>query len=250
MPSVRLKGRTPTSRERYPLGDIPEEIVRKIGRLIIYWLSTGLEDISGDLFADIFASAADGEHLKSPEGLVDVCWKQCGWSVKTVQHKDPLDAVGKSVRIIAGRNSPKFSKDIDNPMADPQETGKAVLEIWNERVKQSKARYSTTRRIVMLRNMQKLQFALYETELVQFSIRNYQWKFNRRSNLEGFEKASPSNHVFTWQPHGAQFTIIDDPGALVKFEVTKRPNPLGVDEVLRAQGFDENWVRVLPTNGK
>ena len=36
----------------------------------------------------------------------------------------------------------------------------------------------------------------------------YKWLWNEKSNLCGFDERG--GHKFTWQPHGAQFTIVEE----------------------------------------
>lgn len=245
-PKTRIN--KPTHNQRYPLGEIPEDIITAIGRQIIHRLAIGRDDIGGDDFGDIFAEAVGGEHANIPEGLADVSWNGCAWSVKTVKTNAPFTA--PHVRLISGRNSPAYSKGIHNPFEDLKETGAAVLEIWNERVKQARHEYSGSLRIfVMIRSMERLEFTLFEEEAELFVPRNYEWTLNKNNNLEGH---AGDQHLFTWQPHGGQFTILRNvPASAVHFKL-KRPQIISSQCVLDKIGYRNDWVTIIkpPHNQK
>ena len=74
-----------------------------------------------------------GTHLQSPVGIADVTFNKMAWSMKTVKAKNPHRS-NASIRLISGRCSPDYSYGINNPHEDIEATGRAVLNIWNERV--------------------------------------------------------------------------------------------------------------------
>lgn len=108
-PRLRDTGRL-HSKELYPLGEIPDVIIQKIGRHFVFLLCTGRKDITGTDWADAFAEAVGGKHLDSPVGIADVVVDNMAWSMKTVKHADPFAA--KTVRLISGRCSPDYSYGI------------------------------------------------------------------------------------------------------------------------------------------
>jgi len=72
----------------------------------------------------------------------------------------------------------------------------------------------------------------------------YWWQWNERNNLEGFNKSN-DNHIFTWQPHGSQFTIIEDvPPNRLAIKIQKPPQ-LERNDVLKSINFDDSWVQIL-----
>jgi uncharacterized protein with WD repeat len=77
-----------------------------------------------------------------------------------------------------------------------------------------------------------------------FIIKDYTWKENKRGNLEGRDIIS-GKHVFTWQPHGSQFTILYDVPASAKRFTIKRPTVLDPEKTLETIGFDQSWVTIL-----
>jgi len=202
----------------------------------------GQADIDGEDWGDIFANAIGGEHLSAPLGLADVVFEGMAWSVKSV--KMPFPHITKRVRIISGRCSPNYSYGITDPLADIDATGAAVLGIYNERISIAKERYEPLRTSILIRNMDRLEFAIYEYDTVRYSPRDYEWRINRNGNLQGYEKAT-DRHAFTWQPHGSQFTVMHDvPESAQNFKVD-RPAVLDFDDTMDLIGFTPDWVTIL-----
>lgn len=228
--------------ELYPIGNIPDAIICEIGKWMVYNFAIGKTDISGEDWGDIFAKAIVGEHLKSPLGLADVVLDEMAWSVKSIKSDSPHNCT--SARVISGRCSPNYSYDITDPHEDPNATGIAVLSIWNERVNVAKDKFEPLRSSLLIRNPNSLEFTLYEHELFRFNTNDYLWRFNKRGNLEGFDR-STKKHKFTWQPHGSQFTIVYEiPSSSRKFTV-KRPPVLDFSETMNQIGFNNSWVSIL-----
>jgi len=164
------------------------------------------------------------------------------WSVKSIKLEKPLDA--QHIRVISGRCSPDFSYGISDPHEDVQKTGTAVLGIWNERINIAKEKYEPLRTSILVRNFNTFEFLLFENEAERFVVKNYVWKENKNGNLEGYDTLS-NKHIFTWQPHGSQFTILYDiPTSAKKFKI-KRPPVLDFDKTMEQIGFDQSWVTIL-----
>ncbi len=49
----------------------------------------------------------------------------------------------------------------------------------------------------------------FEFDTIMYPADQYWWQWNERNNLEGYTKTD-ERHLFTWQPHGSQFTIIEN----------------------------------------
>ena len=202
-------------------------------------MAVGQSDITGDDFGEIFARAIGGRHLNQPVGVTDVVWKGSSWSAKTVKSNNPFSQ--QSVRLISGRNSPTFSYNITDPLFDVQETGDAVLRIWNERVNQSFNTYEDLRVVVLIRDMRRYRFTLFEFEAARYVPGDYEWRLNNRNNLEGYDRSS-GVHRFTWQPHGSQFTVIRQvPPSACKFRITE-VSYIDPEDVLTLIGFNEKWI--------
>lgn len=225
--------------ELYPLGQIPYTAIIEIAKWIVYYFAVGKSDINGEDWGDIFAKSIEGEHLNSPLGLADVVCEGMAWSVKSVKSNNPHNS--KSVRLISGRCSPDYSYGITDPHKDIQGTGTAVLGIWNERVSIAKDKFEPLRSSVLIRNPNALDFTIFEKELNRYNTSDFEWKSNKNGNLEGWS-VDKKTHVFTWQPHGSQFTIINDvPSSAKRFSV-KRPGVLSFSETIKNIGFDNSWV--------
>ena len=238
--STRLRGNKPRRSGPYPLGEIPREVILGIGRRIVHRLAVGTADITGDDFGTIFAAAIAGQHRGKPLGVADVEYEDCAWSVKTV--KSPRPFTQTQVRLISGRNPPGYAQGIDSPLDDIQRTGRAVLEIWNERVNEALKQFDDLRILVMLRNLATLEFALFEHEAHRFQPREYEWRLNASRNLEGIDQET-GTHRFVWQPGGAQFTILHKvPSSAHRFRIRKHPMVVGEAEIMGAIGFDDSWI--------
>ena len=205
-------------------------------------MAVGRADIGGDDWGDFFAAAVNATHLKSPLGIVDIALGNTAWSAKTVQATDPLEA--KTVRLISGRSAPVYSYGNDDPFADIQETGKQVLGIWNARVTEATQQFAQLRTITLIRNMQNLRFKVFEQATTQFDPADFIWSLNKSNNFEGHSRID-GRHSFTWQPHGAQFTILRPvSGSARSFEV-QRPQALDPEVVLDQLGYSTDWVTFL-----
>lgn len=225
----------------HSLGEFPKTLIYEISKWIVYHFAVGKADISGEDWGDIFAKGSGWQHLSSPIGLADVVMDEGAWSVKSVKNNNPHDC--KTIRVISGRNSPDYSYGITDAHADPSKTGKAVLNIWNERVNIAIDEYANLRSAILIRNVNALDFTLFETEINRFNTSEYDWTVNKNGNLEGRSKTHGA-HKFTWQPHGSQFTIIYSvPSSAVRFRI-KRPPVLDFNKTMEQIGFDESWVSI------
>ena len=241
---LRLRGGW-TSQTPYPLGQIPDAVILSIASNIVYSTAVGRKDISGDDWGDIFAAAVNGAHLKSPLGVVDIALGNTAWSAKTVKSPRSSNPVSTDrVRLISGRNAPVFSFENQDVFSDVQETGTQVLRIWNSRVEEATQQYPHLRTIVLIRDMDRLQFKIFEQQTVEFDPADYAWRLNKRNNFEG-RNAQSNVHTFTWQPHGSQFTIIRQVSGSARSFQVRKPNALDVEVVLRNVGYSSDWVEYL-----
>lgn len=245
MSTPRLRGNPTITSAPWAIGQIPDSVIYAIGRQLIHRIATGSGMNGqgfGDDFGEIFADSADGRHLDSPQGIADVIIGKIAWSVKTVQG----NSTQTKVRLISGRNSPDYSYGISNPRQDAAQTGKAVLGIWNARVSEVLNRHSEARILVMIRDITRQEFCLFEHPITQYPADDYQWAFNnnKQSNLEGHDKAS-GEHCFTWQPHGGQFTIIRPvPGSARRFRIDMDIPSVPVESILDMIEYHESWITI------
>jgi len=54
-----------------------------------------------------------------------------------------------------------------------------------------------------------------------------------------------SEHRFTWQPHGSQFTIIEDVPEKSLIIQIKKPPTLDKDKILQTFGFDNSRITII-----
>lgn len=239
MPPVRTRSGY-EKREPYPLNQFPESVIQEIGKGLVYHMATSSADISGDAFCRMFADAISGEALVKPLGVLDARWEGCGWSVKTVKQEKPYEA--ELVRLISGRNAPNYSAGISNPLADIQATGRVVLEIYTSRINEAREEYGDLRFLVFIRNLEKREFVIFERSFEPLVVHNYTWHKNPRGNLEGYRG---EDHLFTWQPHGSQLTVMETvPQSATRFKIKQQPRQLTKAGVLKSAGFDPQWIEI------
>ena len=228
--------------ELYPLGHIPPDCIRAIGKHITYQRAVGKADLTGSDWGDAFAAGIGGVHLDSPLGLADVIYGNQCWSAKTIKHDKPHSQ--RKVRVISGRCSPDYSYGITDPHEDVKRTGTAVLSIYNERINIATDRYSTIRAVILVRNFESFEFTVFEHDIYRYATNEYRWEQNPNGNLEGFNIATGA-HSFTWQPHGSQFTVLYDiPASACRFSI-RLPQVLDFEKTMQQIGFDESWVTIL-----
>jgi hypothetical protein len=230
----------------YRLNQFPSDFGYKVGREVIYLLATkAVASIEGPEWEQIFAKCIGAEWKPSTIGLDDVTLGAFTWGAKTLQNPHP--ATVKTVRLISGRNSIIYSFDELAGRGDPQRTGEQVLSIWNERVAEVRNRFHEARTVVLIKGPQLLNLCIFEFETIRFPHDEYRWQWNEKNNLEGYHIDS-NIHKFTWQPHGAQFTIKEDiPEESLLISLTAPP--IGdVDELLDRIGFEKSWVQVTRRN--
>lgn len=228
----------------YPLNKFPKNFPFNLGReLVCFLASRGTPRLEGEDWEEIFARLVGAQWKPSNVGLDDVVLQQIAWGAKTVKNKKP-STVSK-IRLISGRNSPIYSfGDREISDADPKELGDKILSIWNERVAGIRKLYKHVRTAVLIKSDNLLEAAVFEFETILYRVENYWWQWNERSNLEGFEKDS-NQHIFTWQPHGSQFTIIEDvPDDRLAIRI-KQPPILNRNEILKTIKFDESWIEII-----
>lgn len=248
------KGKTPRLRTvnkalpPYELNNFPTDFVYKLAREIVYLLATkGTPSLEGTEWEEIFANCIGAQWKPSNVGLDDVVLEPCAWGAKTVKAKQP--STQKTVRLISGRNSPVYSFGEKQILeVDPNYLGEQVLTIWNERVSAVRKHYKFVRTVVLLKSDTLEEVAVFEFDTVRYDPELYEWRWNERGNLEGYDKIS-KEHCFTWQPHGSQFTIIEKvPNDCMVIKIRKPPH-LDKNELLSTIGFDKSWVTVIKKNG-
>lgn len=168
----------------------------------------------------------------------------CCWGAKTVKYQRPFTQ--PQVRLICGRNSLDYSFGVEGVRAmEPNEVGTMVLAIWNERVAAVRERFHHVRTVVLMKGPGLLSGSLFEVETLRYDPERVDWRWNKNGILEGFW--DDGSHRFSWQPHGSQFTIVQQvPDVRHSFSVKAPPSvPADVKAlVLEVLGFDASWVEI------
>jgi len=230
------------------LNEFPKDFPFILGKEIVYLLaSKGKPTLEGEDWEAIFATCIGAEWKPSNVGLDDVILGNTAWGAKTVKATNP--ATAKKVRLISGRNSPvySFGETIDIH-ANPNAVGVSVLEIWNERVSAIREKFQNLRTVVLVKSNDLTEVVVFEFDTIRYDPELFVWKWNKNGNLIGIEK-STNEHRFTWQPHGSQFTIIEEIPEKSLIINIKQPETLDKEEILKALGFDKSWISVTKRNG-
>lgn len=243
MPEPRIR-----TANKYPapwkLNEFPADFAFKVGSELIAHLAVDrTKSIEGPTWERMFATAIGAEWEPSNVGLDDIVLKDCAWGAKTVKAGNPFET--KVQRLICGRNDPTYS--YGKRPSDLQKLGGMVLSIWNKRLAEVKKNYRHVRSVVLLKGASDdewLDFAVFEFEPKAYDLNKFKWTRNKRRNLEGRDENG--THRFTWQNHGAQFTIIHQiTESRLKFQV-KRPAALEAAKILTVLAFEKGWVKVVP----
>jgi len=233
----------------FPLNKFPKDFPFLLGKEIIYLLaSKGKPELEGSEWESIFATCIGAEWKPSNVGLDDVILGNTAWGAKTVKASKP--SMQKRVRLISGRNSPYYSFGEQSDLkTDPTLIGKFILEIWNERVSAIREKFKHLRTVVLVKSTDLSEVVVFEFETVRYDYELYKWEWNKNNNLVGTHKKT-GEHCFTWQPHGSQFTIIENVPEKCLIIQIKQPKRLDKDQILNALGFDKSWVIVTQKASK
>lgn len=229
----------------YPLNQFNSEFPYILGQEIVYLLaSKGRADLEGSEWEQIFAICIGADWKPSNIGLDDVVMGNTAWGAKTVKSNVRDFKNLKTIRLISGRNSPVYSYGgtIDTT-ADPSIIGDQVLEIWNERVSAIREKFKNLRTVVLVKSNDLSQVAVFEFDTIRYDSELYDFIWNPRGNLEGFEKGTKIKR-FTWQPHGSQFTIHENVPEETLILNIKQPEKLDKEKILETIGFDKSWVTI------
>ena len=229
----------------FAVNKFPASFVETLVQNIIYMMATKQSmSLEGNEWEQIFAECVGAEWKPSNVGLDDVVLDNCCWGAKTVFGQADIEHQDK-VRLICGRNAVTYSFGVDNySEVDPNELGKMVLQIWNERVSAVRQVFKFVRTVVLVKSKDYHDYLVFEFDTIRYDPELYYFKWNKRGNLEGFERETGA-HKFTWQPSGSQFTIIEKiPKDRIHVAV-KRPEVLDKASVLKTLGFDKSWYEIV-----
>jgi len=229
----------------YKLNEFGSEFPYILAKEIVYLLaSKGKGVLEGPEWEEIFALCIGADWKPSNVGLDDVVLGNTAWGAKTVKSGVKDFRTLNKVRLISGRNSIVYSfggtTDIS---ADPNVVGGQVLEIWNERVSSIREKFKHLRTVVMVKSNDLLQVGVFEFDTIRYDPELFDFSWNKNGNLEGFNHGT-DNKRFVWQPHGSQFTIIEEAPRNSLILKLKKPDALDKNKVLDAIGFNKTWVTI------
>lgn len=229
----------------FELNSFPASFIDTFAREVVYMRATkSAMSLEGNEWEQIFAECIGAQWKPSNVGLDDVVLDNCCWGAKTVYGVANIEKQ-KSVRLISGRNSPTYSYGIDKITSEsPDEIGRLVLDIWNERVSAVRQIYKFVRTVVLVKSKDFNDYLIFEFDTVRYDPELYMFQWNNKGNLEGYDKRSKI-HRFTWQPSGSQFTIIEDiPQKRLHISV-KAPERVDKDMILKAVDFNKSWYCIV-----
>jgi hypothetical protein len=236
----------------YPINKFPPEFVKNLAQHICVRLATrGDSDLEGQDWEKIFADCIGAKHTPSNIGLDDITHiaSSTAWGAKTVKGKVDTSSIAASkkrtVRLISGRNSTTYSygEAIDPKKTEPNDVGEMVIGIWNQRVKEVRARFENLRTVVLIKDEGLNKLAVFEHETELYIPTSYRWLWNKRNNLEGYDEHEC--HRFTWQPHGSQFTIVEEiPEDTLRIQI-KTPTTISKKRILEEIGFDNDFYETI-----
>ncbi len=241
-PRIRTASKFPPP---WTLNSFPDEFAARLGAEIIAKLAvdrTG--SIEGPEWERMFAMAIGATWKPSNVGLDDIVLGDCTWGAKSAKASTPFKAT--DIRLISGRNDPTYS--YGSRPKEPELLGAMVLGIWNERVAAVRKTYRHARTVVLIKPTKMtgewLDFVAFEFETAQYDPKEFIWSWNAKNNLEAVRQGT-KDHWFTWQPGGAQFTVLQKvPKQKLKFQI-KKPPAISKDTVLKLVKFNKSWVRIL-----
>lgn len=249
--------RTPNLRQAsaakplYKINSFPSGFAEKVAKQIYAIKATSLfsdkeVDVSGSLWEQIFAFSINAKRdTPLANGIDDVQDRatSTAWSAKTVKwvRKGSIDEAIKNetakVQLISGRNDPLYSYNVvvDPKNDDPAQVGSLILGIWNERVKSVRTKFINLRTVVMAKCELLDKVVVFEKETSLYDPCNFNWRWNEKNNLKGEYNGED---VFTWQPHGSQFTInnVYIPKSAIVISISS-PDKMALSDILDNSGW-------------
>ena len=219
--------------------------------ICVHLATRGNADLEGKDWEKIFSECIGAKWSPSNIGLDDITHHQSStaWGAKTVKGIIRTTSESKlkpqRVRLISGRNSPNYSYEeaIDPKTSNPNLVGEMVLEIWNKRVREVRARFENLRTVVLVKGDNLEKIAVFEIDTELYIASDFAWEWNKNGNLVGFDKTQ--EHKFTWQPHGSQFTIVEEiPENALRLSI-RRPQDIPKEAVLQQIGFNESFFNKI-----
>jgi hypothetical protein len=126
----------------------------------------------------------------------------------------------------------------------PEQLGKKNSQHMESTSRGCAEKFPTLRAVVLLKADDLTEVSVLESETILYLEHAFSCQWNDRDNLEGLLKET-NRHTFTWQPHGSQFTIIEQiPDERLKLRIRKPPI-LKREQILDALKVDDTWIEIV-----
>ena len=158
----------------FELNKFPAKFIDTLAKEIVYMQATKSSmSLEGNDWEQIFAECIGAEWKPSNVGLDDVVLDNCCWGAKTVFSSRNIERQ-QMVRLISGRNSPTYSYGVDKLTGeDPNEIGRLVLDIWNERVSAVRQIYKFVRTVVLVKSKDYSDYLIFEFDTIRYDPELY-----------------------------------------------------------------------------
>ena len=233
----------------HPVNEFSPEFISAFKRKVYAKRAVGMNQLEGKVFEQFWCEMYGLKWKGSNKGIDDlVVGGKVGISVKslTIDCRSPYyqDGSLRSARIVIGRASPDTAdgSHIEKYVTPPEEAGKKVVEIYNDRLRKSLAKCTEIRQFAALKSEDLSYFILYEQTPVEYDHKSFVWTWGEkveRTNLYGTD----GERELTWQPNGSQLTLsqrIPEKHAIITL---RRDIPIITEESILSQvGFDDSWI--------
>jgi hypothetical protein len=95
---------------------------------------------------------------------------------------------------------------------------------------------------VLIKSNDLTEVVVFEFDTIRYDPELFAWEWNKNGNLRGVEK-STTEHRFTWQPHGSQFTInekVPEKSLIIRI---KQPDTLNKEVILK-KSINKEYRRI------
>lgn len=226
----------------YKNNEFSEDTKRIIAEDVYYKRFLGDDYIWSD-FEDTVARCMHGTRKKSNTGLTDIYNNITAWSAKTLRKKHPFS--DNPVDIISGRIDIRKLYKIDNLKEySPHDLAKMILDMWNSRVNEAKAKYNDIRTIILLRSYDLKTVSFYEEETSIYNVDDYDWIWTKDGIIYGMDKVSNTVKL-KWYPSGNHFRIISiPPKNRINLEIDYNKRIIDVKKII-LEGFSFKQVHEI-----
>jgi hypothetical protein len=222
----------------YPLNHFNKDLITELARELVVKQRTSSSILTGEEFERMFAVAMDTPYQRTFD-FADVKKEQTGWGCKTLSKKNPFTETDKIQGLICKR-VPLTDLDGMTRKSPPKQIGEAILNDWNRRVLEARETHPDLRIVVLLRNSALTKFSMFEFMALTYDPKGFNWKWNSRGVLEGYQGDSKK---FSWVKSQSLY-IYRRAKCPTMFTVPKFPK-ISKEVVLRDINYDDGCLTVM-----